>query len=342
MGEKKLRWGIIGAGVWGKTHADLIFNHHLSDLVAIADLDLSRAEGLALPNDAKAYSDYREMIDKENLDAVSIVTPDFAHAEPFISCCEAGLHVLLEKPLATTHEDLEAMKKAWKKSGIRCMVDFHNRWNPPVALAYQDIREGKIGDIVSMYYRLNDTLYVPMEMLKWSEKSSILWFLGSHAVDTLRFFSDSEVDTVYSLSRSGVLKSKGVNVPDIYQTMLEFKDGTIATIENGWITPDSHPHWNDIKVNVTGTTGMFNMDLTNNQTIERYLEDRSDHPDVLIKPIIHGKPTGFSYASIVDFIEKLHSEEPFLVDFDDAYKVSKVILAIMDSSNLKQVVKVPY
>lgn len=342
MKEKKLRWAIIGAGVWGKTHADLIRNHYLTELKAVADIDKNRAEALASEYGAVCYEDYNEMLEKEELDAVSIVTPDFAHAAPFIDCCRAGVDILLEKPLATNHEDLASMKDAWEKSGVRCMVDFHNRWNPPIALAYQDIREGKIGDIVSMYYRLNDTIFVPTEMLKWSGNSSILWFLGSHTVDTLRFFCGSEVETVYSLSRSEVLKKRGIDVPDIYQTIMEFRDGTIATIENGWITPNTHPHWNDIKVNVTGTKGMFNMDLTNNQTIERYLEDVSDHPDVLIKPIIHGKPTGFSYESINDFIEKIHSGEPFLVDFDDAYKVSKVILAIMESSKSKKVIRVSY
>lgn len=88
--------------------------------------------------------------------------------------------------------------------------------------------------------------------------------------------------------------------------------------------------------------GMFNMDLTNNQTIERYLEHTSDHPDVLIKPIIHGKPTGFSYESIISFIERLYTKEEFIITFEDAYKDSKVILAIMESSRKKQVVEVSY
>ncbi|ADK79529.1 Gfo/Idh/MocA family protein [Sediminispirochaeta smaragdinae] len=337
-----LRWGIIGAGTWGKTHADIVSHHLLADLVAIADLDPQRAERLASEHGVAAYGDYREMLEKEELDAVSIVTPDFAHAEPFIACCEAGKHVLLEKPLATNHKDLARMKEAHAKSGIRCMVDYHNRWNPPIALAYQDIQEGKIGDIVSMYYRLNDTIFVPTEMLKWSEQSSILWFLGSHSVDTLRFFCGSEVDTVYALSRSMVLKKRGIDIPDIYQTIMTFKNGVVATMENGWITPNTHPHWNDIKVNVTGTKGMFNMDLTNNQSIERYLEDASDHPDTVIKPILHGKPTGFSYESIIDFIEKIYYEKPFLVDFQDAYNVSKVILSIFESVKEHKIVTVEY
>ena len=76
---------------------------------------------------------------------------------------------------------------------------------------------------------------------------------------------------------------------------LEFENGVIATIENNWILPNSHPHWNYIKLNISGSKGMINMDLTNNQAFERYLEYKSDHPDFLIMPIFHGKPMGFAH-----------------------------------------------
>ena len=77
------------------------------------------------------------------------------------------------------------------------------------------------------------------------------------------------------------LRGKGVDVPDIYQTILEFAGGAFATIENHWIMPDTSPSYNDFKVSVVGSKGMFNMDLTHNQLIERYLEGHCDRPDVL-------------------------------------------------------------
>jgi len=80
-------------------------------------------------------------------------------------------------------------------------------------------------------------------------------------------------------------------VPDIYQSILEFENGVIATIENCWALPNTIPHWNDIKLNVLGAKGMFNMDLTNNQTIERFTEEKADHPDVLIMPWCTASPS---------------------------------------------------
>jgi predicted dehydrogenase len=87
------------------------------------------------------------------------------------------------------------------KAGVKFMVDFHCRWYPPLVVARNDIENGVIGDIVSAYLRHNNTLYVPLKMLSWSARSSILWFLGSHTVDALRFLLRDEVARVYSVSR---------------------------------------------------------------------------------------------------------------------------------------------
>ena len=209
-------------------------------------------------------------------------------------------------------------------------------------LAQQDIQQGKLGKILSAYYRLNDSVMVPLEMLSWAAESSILWFLGSHTVDTLRFLLQDEVKRVYSVSREGHLKSLGVDVPDLYQSILEFASGAVATIENSWIIPKTSPKVNDIKVNVTGTKGMFNMDLTNNQAVERYLEDKADHPDILVNPMVQEMPVGFAYESIRAFVNALALGRPIRATLEDGIKVSQVILAIFESAEKRVPVEVDY
>lgn len=340
---KRTRFGIIGAGLWGKIHAGVYSTHHKAELVAVCDLNAERAKEMARDFGAsRVYSDYQELTTDPEVDAVAIVTPDFAHCDPIVAAARAGKHIIVEKPLATTQEDCARIAEAVNTAGVSLMVDFHCRWCPPIAVARSDIEKGTLGKLISGYLRLNDTLNVPTQMLSWASRSSILWFLGSHTVDTLRYLFADEVVRVYSLSRSEVLKEKGVNVPDIYQAVLEFQSGVIATIENNWIVPNSNPCFNDFKINVLGSKGMVNMDLSHNQMIERFLETSSDHPDILDGPLVQGKHVGLAYESIRDFVESVTDGDPVKVTLEDGIKVTQVLLAIMKSAETRQPVNVNY
>ena len=340
---RTIGFGLIGTGTWGHVHAEVYATDHRSSLRAVCDLDAERARKCAAAYGAEAiYTDYREMLRDPKIEAVAVVTPDFAHADAIVAAAQSGKHIIVEKPLATTAEDLDRIAEAVSKAGVRCMVDFHCRWCPPLVVTRNNIESGELGEIVSAYLRLNDTIYVPTKMLSWAGRSSILWFLGSHTVDTLRYLLGSEVCRVYAVSRTGVLQAKGVDVPDIYQAILEFDSGAIATIENNWIVPDSNPSYNDFKVNVLGSKGMINIDLTHNQLIERYLEKTGDRPDVLDGPLIRGRHVGFVYESIRHFVECLVEDRPPQVTLEDGIRVSGVILAILESASKREPVTVKY
>jgi len=339
----KVRFGIIGAGLWGEAHAEVYSTHPHAELAAVCDSDPTRAARVAEKYGArKIYTDYHDLVADAGVDAVAVATPDFAHRDPVVAAARAGKAVLSEKPLATTIEDAEAISEAVRSSGVPYMVDFHARWNPPFVIARKNIEEGVLGRIMSAYFRLNDTISVPTSMLSWSAKSSILWFLGSHTVDTLRYLLQDEVERVYSVFRMEVLKERGIAVPDLYQSILEFRSGVVATIENNWIVPNTNPAVNDFKVNILGSKGMINMDLTNNQLFERYLETSSDHPDCLVKPLVRDRHVGFAFESIRDFVDCLYMGRPVAVGLDDGLAVTKVILAIMESSSRRTPVTVRY
>lgn len=335
-----IRMAIIGAGVWGETHAYLYDEHPSVELVAICDRNIDRARKLAARfNVPSVYSDHKQMLQEVDCDAVAIVTPDFAHGDLAVDCANAGKHILLEKPPATTVRHIEDILNAVAHNNVRMMVDLHNRWSPPFAVARQSLENGELGHPYSAYFRLNDTKWVATDMLPWADQSSILWFLGSHSLDTLRWFFNDEVDQVYSVSRKGILSLQGIDTEDIFQTIIEFRNGGIATMENSWITPNGHPCINDIKFNIVGTKGMISLDLSNNQMIERFLEDGRDRPDVLVRHFVHGKPKGFAYESIRHFVDNLISGEKFLVSVEDAANTSLAIIAILESARTKKPVR---
>ena len=337
--KSPVRIGVIGTGLWGDTHARVFSASNYSLLCAVCDLDPRRASAAAQKYGVPSFTDAAAMMDAVQLDAVSVATPDFAHTQPVLLAAERGKHILVEKPLAAAMEDVEAIEKAVKKAGIRIMVDFHARWSPPFYRAWESVRSGEIGDAVTAYYRLNDVISVPTELLRWSAQSSILWFLGSHTVDTLRWILDDEVSEVYAVSRRGVLDSMGIDSVDAYQAILTFTGGCVAQIENNWIVPNTQPNVNDIKMNILGTKGMLDLDLTNNGVVKRFLSEGYDEPDVFVKNTVQGKPSGFAYRAVEDFAEKLWRDEPFAAGLSDGVHVTRTVLAIMDSAESGSVIR---
>ncbi len=340
---EKIKMAIVGAGTWGENHAQLYNSHEHAQTVAICDMNKGRAEALAQRNGIKeVYDDYKEMLKKCDCDAVAIVTPDFLHADIAIECANQKRNILIEKPLATTRKDVFDMVEAIERNNVRAMVDLHNRWNPPFANAKDAVESGELGKPYSAYYRMNDSKWVATDMLSWSAKSSILWFLGSHSLDTLRWIFNDEVERVFSVSREGILKDLGVDTVDMYQTTIEFKHGGIAQMENGWITPNANTCVNDIKFNILGTKGMISIDASNHNLIQKFTDDKVETPDVLVKNYIQGKPKGFAFESIYHFIDCLVENREFYVSIKDAANTSLALLAVMESAKTRMPVTVKY
>src|SRR5690606_12051319 len=141
---------------------------------------------------------------------------------------------------ATTIDDAEAMIDAARKAGVKLMVDFHNRTNPPMVAARDAVARGDIGRPSYVYARHSNTATVPQDMLKWSSNSSALWFLGSHMIDVVGWILDDKPVRAYVVSREGVLKELGVDAPDFHVATVEYAKGTVAVFEHAWILPRTY------------------------------------------------------------------------------------------------------
>jgi len=341
--QEKLKIAIVGSGTWGENHGRIYQAHPFAEVTAVCDMNKAKAENMAAILGVKGvYQDYREMFEKADCDAVAIVTPDYAHADIAETAARAGKNMLIEKPLATTREDVYRIVNAVDKYQVRAMVDLHNRWSPPFNAAYESVINGELGRVYSSYMRLNDVKWVATDMLPWAADSSIMWFLGSHSLDTLRWIMQDEVKRVYCVSSEGCLKAKGVDTVDQYMSTIEFTGGGIAQMENGWITPNANPCVNDIKFNVLGEKGMISIDASNHNLIQKYTDDKVTVPDVLVQNHIFGKPKGFAYESIHGFVDCMLSGADFPVTIKDAANTVLAILAIMESAKTREPVEVEY
>jgi predicted dehydrogenase len=331
---EKMKIALVGAGTWGQSHANIYAEYSKVKIAAICDINVERALRMAekhgISRDS-VFSDYNDMLQKGDFDAVAIITPDFLHRDIAIACANAGKHMLIEKPLATNEKDVMDIYNAVRKNKVRAMVDFHNRWNPPFALMKSDLDSGKYGEPYSAYIRLNDIRWVATDLLPWAAQSSILWFLGSHSLDTLRWLFNDEVKKIYAVARSGILKRAGVDTVDVYQSILEFRNGGIATMENGWITPNTNPNVNDFKCNLMCTEGMFSLDLSSHNLIQRIGADGVKVPDILVNNFVHDRAMGFAYQSIRHFVDCILNDKPFYVSLEDAANVSLTILKIFEA-----------
>lgn len=255
-----------------------------ASVVAICDLNKEKADAFAQRHSLKeVYYDYREMLDKCDCDAVAIVTPDFLHTDLALACAQAGKHMIIEKPLATKREDVLSIVGAVEKYGVRAMVDLHNRWNPPFNLIKQMVQTGEYGKAKTAYFRLNDALWVATDMLSWTAKSSILWFLGSHSLDTMSWIVDSMPEEVFAYKTQGQLSSLGIDTVDAYQTLIKYKNGVIAQMENSWITPNGNSNVNDFKFDIVLEKGKFDVDASSHNLLQLTTEKTFYNPDMLVK-----------------------------------------------------------
>lgn len=335
--------GVIGAGVWAETHCityDLAPN---AELLAVCDLIPEKAETLAKKYSAKnVYTDYREMLGNSSIDAVAVVTPDFAHKQPVVDAANAGKHILVEKPMATTLADAIEMNEAAKRNKVILMPDFHNRWNPCFVTAKDSIADGSLGAPKYLYIRHSNTKNVPFTMLNWSSKSSVLWFLGAHACDLARFIMESNVVKAYTVSRKEVLQAAGIDSPDFFASILEFENGGVATIENSWILPDVLPSLGEFRAEILCERGMHNIEFNTSDACVTYTEQngRGSSRDLYAQNLVYGRLKGFCYDSILHFLDCIENGTNLICDGIDGIENTRTLEAMSNSLESGQPVKI--
>jgi len=335
MVTRPLGTGIIGTGTIGNLHALTYSRLPHAKLVAVCDLNSERAESTAKEYRAKAYTDYRDLLEHPEVEAVSVVTPDFAHHDIAIACANAGKHLLVEKPLATTAQEAQEIVDAAKDAGVKLMVNFHNRFNPPFVNAKQKITSGELGSLRYIYARLSNTAFVPEKMLAWSNQSSSLWFLASHTLDLACWLLDAKPERVYAVSRSGTLKRKGIDTEDFYIAIVEFDDGAVVTLENAWILPESEPMVYNFKMEILGNDGSIYVNTSDHRMLALYTSEGETLPDMLgILPTSPSRVSGFMLEPIAQFVDAVVEDTPIPISGQDGLLNTRTLEAIAASAKL--------
>lgn len=223
----KLRIALLGAGYMGKTYAECISKYNTrAELVAIAGG--TRAPGLAAEYSVAYIPTYEALLARADVDAVLIATPHTTHVAQVVQAAAAGKHVLVEKPMAVTLADCEAMIDAAAKGGVHIVVGHSHSFNAPVLRAREMIESGKHGR-VRMITALNytDYMYRPRrpEELDTAQGGGVIFSQGAHQIDIVRLLGGGKVRSVRAATG---MWDASRPTEGAYSALLTFEDGAFA------------------------------------------------------------------------------------------------------------------
>ncbi len=229
----KIRTAVIGAGKVADIHAGVLATLPASEFVAVCSRTQEKAETLATRYRAKAYTDIPSMIDEMAIEAVVVCTPHPAHAAPAIQALERGVHVLVEKPLAASLADCDAMIAAAERSHVKLGVISQRRWYAPVMRVKTAIDSGKIGKPILGTITLlgwRDQAYYASDPWRgrWdTEGGGVLVNQAPHQLDLLLWYM-GEIDELVGYWAN--LNHPYIEVEDTALAIVRFKSGALGNI----------------------------------------------------------------------------------------------------------------
>lgn len=229
MKDSRFKVGIVGCGNIFLMHAQSLINTPDVELAAVCDIKQSRAQSAAKKYRCRYYSDYKQMLERENLDTVHILTPHYLHPQMAIQALNKKFNVLAEKPIAINPSDAEKMIAAAKKNKVKLGVISQNRYNPGSQLVKKNLLSGRLGKIKAakliLTYHKPDSYYQKSE---WKgrlklEGGGVLIDQAIHFIDVLRWLIDDKVD--YVEANTARRMHKFIEVEDLAEGMIKFKKG---------------------------------------------------------------------------------------------------------------------
>ncbi|OES46693.1 Gfo/Idh/MocA family protein [Domibacillus iocasae] len=339
----RIKVGIIGCGSIAKhRHIPEYAMNENVEIVAFCDIIAARAHAFADQYNAKAYVDYNELLENEEIDAVSVCTPNSLHAPVSIAALKAGKHVLCEKPMATSSEEAEAMIAAAEENGKKLMIGHNQRFVPSHAKARSIIESGELGKIYSFR-----TAFGHSGPENWSADGEHSWFfdkeqafigamgdLGVHKTDLLRYLIGEEFVEAAAFVETSAKQNSTVD--DNAVCILKSESGIIGTLAASW----SYNGGEDNSTVFYAEKGIMRLeDDPDYSLIIDYKNGNSErHSLGTIQSNEEGQQTD---THVVEhFINSIVEDKTPPVCGNEGKKSLEVILAALESSAGKQIVRI--
>lgn len=331
--QKILNVAIIGCGVMGSLHARIYSNMPNVKLVAVCDINSSNAKKLASFHKTKHYLDYKEMLTKEKIGAVSITVPTALHKEVALFCINLGVNILVEKPLAPSVQEAKLIAQKAQKKGVVLTVGHIERFNPAVLKLKELIKKGVLGNIVSIVIK-RVGLFPPRV-----KDINVVTDLAVHDLDIVCALLNKFPKSIFATGGKGINADR-IDYADIF---LDF-DSTSCYLQVNWMTP--------IKIralSVTGTLGYAELDYVTQELVLYKANYQKEVPKEFKKFVAAlGKPQKVSVKikkeeplklEIMDFVNSIVKRKKPLVTPQEGINAVKLSEIVLESLENKRLVK---
>ena len=330
-----LKFALIGCGRIAKRHAELLGRGQIAGarLVALCDVVEERARSFGEAFNVPWYRDMHEMMQREDIDVVSILTPSGLHAEHLLAIAPYRKHVVVEKPMALSLDDADAMIRACDENGIRMFVVKQNRFNVPVQKLWEARCAGRFGKLVLGTVRVRwcrTQAYYDQDAWRgtWALDGGVLANQASHHIDLLEWMM-GKVDSVFAKAKTALVN---IEAEDTAVVVLNFANGALGIIE---ATTAVRPKDLEGSISILGEKGSVEIGgfAVNAMKVWNFTEPLPGDTEVMEKfsvnpPNVYGFGHQAYYENVVDCIR---NNKQHLVDGLEGRKSLELISAIYES-----------
>ena len=344
-----MRCAIIGCGRIATNHIKAILNNHFT-LVAVCDVLEDAMESLLAKHSLESnteihrYTDYKEMIEKEHPTLVGIATESGIHAEIALYCIEHGLHVIIEKPMAMSMADADAIVNAAEKHHVKVCACHQNRFNPAVQATRKALESGRFGRLShgSIHVRWNRNRgYYDQAPWRgtWAQDGGCMMNQCIHGVDLLRWMMGDEVVEVYAQTAQQF--HDYLECEDVGMAVVKFANGAIGTIEG---TTNVYPKNLEETLYLFGENGTVKIGgtSTNNIDVWNFADIRPEDEGMQGMQEATSNVYGNGHTQVYsDMAEAILQDRAPYIDAYAGRRALEMILAMYQSAATGMPVKLP-
>ena len=333
---KMLKVAVIGCGSISVMHLDSIAAVEEAQLVAVCDNKPDRAQAAAEKYHAKAYTDYKEMFAKEELDAVHICLPHYLHVPVAMDAMRAGLHVISEKPMSIRYEDAVAAVELADELGLQYGVIFQCRYNTPSMLVKQRILDGRLGAVrcgrTTLTWYRPDNYYDKSDWKgTWDkEGGGVMIDQAIHSLDLANWMIDSTPVEVQSSLHNR--NHACMIVEDTGEGLIKYENGALLSFYamNNYLVDDPI----EIRLLCQNGKATFSYDHAKIAYADGTIEEVDNRPQKLVSYSGGKEYWGFQHAAqIQQFYRSVLGLETLEISGREALKIQKIICDIYDNGS---------